>query len=66
MMVRTPGAVQGVMFLVMFPLTFGSNAFVPAETMPGWLQAFVNGQPASRTCVGAVRGLLLGGAGRDR
>ena len=34
------------MFLLMFPLTFGSNTFVPADTMPGWLQAFVERQPA--------------------
>src|SRR5580692_4829537 len=42
MTVRTAGAVQGVMFLLIFPLSFGSNAFVQASTMPGWLQAFVS------------------------
>ena len=31
--------------MIMFPLTFLSNAFVPAETLPGWLQAFVEHQP---------------------
>ena len=60
MTVRTSGAVQGVMFLLIFPLSFGSNAFVPASTMPGWLQAFVNVNPLSHL-VSAVRGLLLGG-----
>jgi oleandomycin transport system permease protein len=61
MTVRSSGAVQGVMFLLIFPLSFGSNAFVQASTMPGWLQAFVNVNPLSHL-VTAVRGLLTGGA----
>ena len=60
MMVRTPGAVQGIMFLIVLPLSFGSNTFVPVETMPGWLQSFVNVNPISHL-VGAVRGLMIGG-----
>lgn len=35
-------AVQGISMLVLFPLTFMSNAFVPADTMPGWMQTFVS------------------------
>jgi oleandomycin transport system permease protein len=60
MIVRTPGAVQGIMFLLIFPLAFGSNVFVSTETMPGWLQAFVNVNPISHL-VSAVRGLMTGG-----
>jgi oleandomycin transport system permease protein len=60
MKVRTPGAVQGVMFLLVMPLSFGSNTFVRATTMPGWLQAFVSVNPLSHL-VSAVRGLMLGG-----
>jgi oleandomycin transport system permease protein len=60
MKARTPGAVQGIMFLLILPLTFGSNTFVATETMPGWLQAFVNVNPISHL-VSAVRGLMLGG-----
>jgi oleandomycin transport system permease protein len=60
MTVRTAGAVQGIMFLLIFPLSFGSNTFVRPTTMPGWLQAFVNVNPLSHL-VSAVRGLLLGG-----
>jgi oleandomycin transport system permease protein len=60
MKVRTAGAVQGVMFLLVMPLSFGSNAFVRASTMPGWLQAFVNVNPISHLS-SAVRGLMLGG-----
>ncbi len=48
--------VQGVSMLVLFPLTFMSNAFVPVETMPGWLQAFVKVNPVSHL-VSAVREL---------
>ena len=60
MMVRTPGAVQGIMFLLVLPLTFGVNTFVDPATMPGWLQAFVKVNPISHL-VGTVRGLMLGG-----
>jgi oleandomycin transport system permease protein len=60
MTVRTPGAVQGIMFLLILPLSFGSNAYVAASTMPGWLQAFVNNNPISHL-VSSVRGLLIGG-----
>ncbi len=60
MVARSPGAVQGILVLVILPLSFGSNAFVPADTMPGWLQAFVDVNPLTHL-VGAVRGLLVGG-----
>jgi len=60
MIVRTPGAVQGIMFLLIFPLAFGSNVFVQTETLPGWLQAFVKVNPISHL-VGAVRGMMIGG-----
>jgi oleandomycin transport system permease protein len=60
MKMRTPGAVQGVMILIVMPLSFGSSAFVNPATMPGWLQAFVKVNPISHV-VGAVRGLLWHG-----
>ncbi len=60
MTARTPGAVQGIMFLIVLPLSFGSNTFVQTGTLPGWLQAFVKVNPISHL-VGAVRGLMLGG-----
>ncbi|WLP91691.1 ABC transporter permease [Gordonia sp. NB41Y] len=53
-------AVQGISMLIMFPLTFMSNAFVPVETMPGWLQAFVKVNPVSHL-VTAVRELTASG-----
>jgi oleandomycin transport system permease protein len=60
MMVRTSGAVQGVMFLLVFPLGFGSNVFVGTDTLPGWLQAFVHVNPIT-PLVASIRGLLIGG-----
>jgi oleandomycin transport system permease protein len=60
MIARAPGAVQGIMFLLVLPLSFGSNTFVPTETLPGWLQAFVKVNPISQL-VSAVRGLMTGG-----
>ena len=60
MMVRTSGAVQGVMFLLIFPLSFGSNVFVQTKTLPGWLQAFVHVNPIT-PLVSTIRGLLVGG-----
>ncbi len=38
---RTPETVQAASFPVIFPLVFASSIFVPVQTMPGWLQAFV-------------------------
>jgi oleandomycin transport system permease protein len=60
MLARTSGAVQGITFLVMFPLSFGSNVFVKASTLPGWLQAVVRVNPLSQL-VAVMRGLFTGG-----
>jgi oleandomycin transport system permease protein len=60
MKARTSGAVQGIMFLLIFPLSFGSSTFVPVHSMPGWLQAFSRVDPITQL-VDAVRGLLIGG-----
>jgi oleandomycin transport system permease protein len=60
MKARTAGAVQGIMFLLVLPLSFGSNTFVATDTLPGWLQAFVKVNPISQL-VSTVRGLMVGG-----
>lgn len=57
---RTASSVQGISMLVLFPLTFLSNAFVPVETMPNWLQWFVKFNPVSHL-VTAVRELANSG-----
>jgi ABC-2 type transport system permease protein len=53
---KSAQVVQGYSLMVMFPLTFLSNAFVPASTLPDWLQAFVKINPVSHV-VSAVRTL---------
>lgn len=54
-------AAQAVAFPLLFPLTFASSAFVPVNTMPGWLQGFAAHQPVT-VVVNAGRGLMLGPA----
>jgi len=62
---RTASSVQGISMIILFPLTFLSNAFVPADTMPDWLQWFVKINPISHL-VTAVRDLAnTGTAGWD-
>ena len=60
MKARTSGAVQGIMFLIVLPLSFASNTFVNPDTMPSWLQTFVKINPISQL-VTTVRGLMIGG-----
>ena len=57
--VRTPEALQGIIFALIFPLTFVSSAFVPTDTMPDWLRTFAENQPMTHV-VNAVRDLTLG------
>lgn len=58
---RSAQAVQGIGMMIMFPLTFLSNAFVPMDTLPGWLEAFVKVNPVSHV-VTAVRDLMNEGS----
>jgi oleandomycin transport system permease protein len=58
MLAKSPGSVQGLAFLLIFPLTFGSNVFVPTAELPGWLQAWVKINPVTQVS-DAARGLLL-------
>ncbi|MBI4259276.1 MAG: ABC transporter permease [Actinobacteria bacterium] len=58
--IRDVESTQAAGFLWIFPFTFASSAFVPVESMPGWLQAFANNQPVTAT-VNALRALTLGG-----
>ena len=60
MLARTSGAVQGIMFLLVLPLTFGSNVYVPTDTLPGVVQGFVAVNPIT-PLVATIRGLLIGG-----
>ena len=58
-LVRTPEALQGIIFAAVFPLTFVSSAFVPTATMPQWMRVFAENQPMTMV-VNAVRDLTLG------
>ncbi|HEY1365954.1 MAG TPA: ABC transporter permease [Gaiellaceae bacterium] len=58
---KDPETAQIAGILPFFVLMFASNAIVPVETMPDWLQGFARNQPLSVT-VSAVRALLEGGA----
>lgn len=50
---------QSVAFPILLPLTFASSAFVPVNSMPGWMQPFAEHQPVT-IVVNACRGLMLG------
>jgi ABC-2 type transport system permease protein len=45
--VRTVETAQQVGFIVIFPITFVSNVFVPPETLPSWLQPIAEWNPVS-------------------
>lgn len=47
MLVRSPEVINNVSFLVLFPLTFISNAFVPSDTLPAPLRIFAEYNPVS-------------------
>ncbi len=57
---RTASSVQGISMLVLFPLTFLSNAYVPLNTLPSWLKWFAKANPISHL-VTAVRDLANSG-----
>ncbi|MFC4727748.1 ABC transporter permease [Coralloluteibacterium thermophilus] len=61
LLVRTPSTVMTLSWLVLMPLTFGSNIYVDPATMPDWLQAFVAVNPVA-LLVTAIRGILAGAA----
>ncbi len=57
-------AVQWLTFIIIFPLTFASSAFVPTQSMSRVLKAFALNQPITHV-VEAVRALLLGTPVKD-
>jgi ABC-2 type transport system permease protein len=54
-----PESVSSTSMIVLFPLVFTSNIFVPSGTMPGWMQAIVAVNPISHAAT-ASRGLMHG------
>jgi ABC-2 type transport system permease protein/oleandomycin transport system permease protein len=57
--VRDPETAQSIGFIWVFPLVFASSAFVPADTMPGAVQAFADVNPVTLV-VDASRALMIG------
>jgi ABC-2 type transport system permease protein len=64
LLMRAPNAVMNAGFMGLFPITFLSNVFVDPETLPGWLEAFVDVNPISHL-VTASRELMDGGFPAD-
>src|SRR5215469_16624404 len=54
---RSAASVQGISMMILFPLTFLSNAFVPVNTLPSGLRWFVSYNPVSHL-VTAIREVL--------
>jgi oleandomycin transport system permease protein len=60
-LMRSPQAVQGFGYLLMFPIVFGSNLLVPTSTMPGWLLPpphMTSGQSATAQAKGSKSALI--------
>jgi len=57
---KTAAGVQGISMMILFPLTFLSNAFVPVNTLPKPLKWFAEINPVSHL-VNAIRTLLQEG-----
>ena len=47
LLVRTPEVVNNASFVVIFPLTYIANTFVPSQTLPGPLKTFAEWNPIS-------------------
>lgn len=57
---KNPQAANGTATLMVVPLAFVSAAFVPARSLPGWMQAVADNQPLT-IFSNALRSLTLGG-----
>ncbi|MFD9425227.1 MULTISPECIES: ABC transporter permease [unclassified Streptomyces] len=57
LLARTPEAAGGFTFFMSF-LPYPSSAFVPIDSMPGWLHGFADHQPIT-PAIESLRGLLL-------
>jgi ABC-2 type transport system permease protein len=58
---KDPEAVQSFGLIWLFPLTFVSGAFVPLQSMPGWLQTIARPNPVTLV-VESMRSMTYGGA----
>jgi ABC-2 type transport system permease protein len=58
---KSAQAATGTCTLLIVPLAFISAAYVPADSLPGWMQPIANNQPFT-IFSNALRSLMLGGA----
>lgn len=56
---RKAETMQAVSFIVMFPLMFGSSAYMPVAAMPGWLRVLSTVNPLTYA-INATRALTAG------
>lgn len=59
LLVKSLEAAQWAGFVLIFPLTFVSSAFVPTHTMPGVIRTFAEHQPMTHA-INAIRAWLVG------
>lgn len=59
LLVKSLEAAQWMGFVIIFPLTFVSSAFVPTQTMPSALRAFAENQPITLV-IDSMRSWLVG------
>lgn len=59
LMAKSIEAVQWLSFIVIFPITFASGAFVPTDSMPYALRIFAENQPVTQV-IEAIRALMVG------
>jgi ABC-2 type transport system permease protein len=59
LLVKSMEAAQWTGFIIIFPLTFVSSAFVPTDTMPDALRFFAENQPLTHV-IEAIRAWLVG------
>lgn len=59
LLAKSVEAVQWLGFLIVFPLTFASSAFVPTDGMPLVLRVFAENQPVTHV-IEAIRALMIG------
>jgi ABC-2 type transport system permease protein/oleandomycin transport system permease protein len=60
-----PEAANAYGFVILFPVTFVSSAFVPVESMPSWLQPIAEHNPFTYM-VNAARALFIGTPAGDQ
>lgn len=59
LLAKSVEAVQWMTFMIVFPMTFASSAFVPTEGMPRLLKWFAENQPVTHV-IESMRGYMVG------